>query len=213
MKLKLKGVLSYPHLNQPDTKFDDQGVFKASVVCSLSVGKHADFPEKLDELLSKYIEEKSKGKKKKLKQHPDGLPYEVDEDEGTITFTIKNKVYRNKTEGHLFSTPIAFFDKENNPLGIVKVEEDELIASDTVPQIGGGTKAVVSVEVRPWDASGKAGIALRPKALKLIEVQEPSGADAGSYGFDDDDDDDFDAPELNTASNEPSDEFEDDDDF
>lgn len=208
-KITLKGTLSYPYLNAPDTKFNADGEFKTAIICSLSVGKHGQLAEFFENMLSKYIDEQKKETGKKIRQHPDGLPFELDEDEGTIAFRAKNKVYENKKEGHKWSQPIAFFDKDNTPLGVVKIDEDELVASDTVPSIGGGTKAVVSVEARPWVVSGKAGISLRIHAVKLIEVVEGNGVqDAGSYGFDEDDDD-FDAPQVSTGS---PDGVEDDDD-
>jgi hypothetical protein len=210
-KATLKGVLSYPHLNNPDTKFNTDGEFKTAVVCSLSVAGHSELVEKLEAQLDKFIVETNKKAKKKVKAHPDGLPFDVDEDEGTVTFRTKSKAYKSKETGELFTIPMAFFAKDKTPLGVVKVDEGELVASDTVPQIGGGTKAVVSCEIKPWVASGKAGISLRPRAFKLIEVQEPSGADADSFGLDDDDD--FEAPVLNTSGDEPDNEDFDSSDF
>lgn len=211
-KATLKGVLSYPHLNTPDTKFNSDGEFKTAVVCSLSVAGHSELTTKLEEMLDAFIAEASKKAKKKIKAHPDGLPFDIDEDEGTVTFRTKSKAYKSKETGELFTIPMAFFAKDNTPLGVVKVDEGELVASDTVPQIGGGTKAVVSVEMKPWVASGKAGISLRPRGFKLIEVQEASGADAGSFGFGDDEDD-FETPELNTSGDEPDNDDFDSSDF
>lgn len=212
-KITLKGTLSYPYLNAPDTKFNADGEFKAAIICKLSVGKHSQLAEHLENVLNKYIDEQKKETGKKLRQHPDGLPFEIDEDEGTITFRVKNKVYENKKEKHKWSHPIAFFDKDNTPLGVVKIDKDELVASDTIPSIGGGTKAVLSVELKPWAVSGKAGVSLRPLAVKLIEVVEGSGAqqDADSFGFDDDDE--FDAPTVAAGSPEGVDDEDDGEDF
>jgi hypothetical protein len=212
-KITLKGTLSYPYLNAPDTKFNADGEFKSAIICKLSVGKHGKLAEYLEKLLADFMAEQKKETGKKLRQHPDGLPFEIDEDEGTITFKVKNKVYENKKEKHKWSHPIAFFDKDNSPLGVVKIDKDELIASDTIPNVGGGTKAVISVEPRPWAVSGKAGIGLRPLAVKLIEVVEGgTPQDAGDFGFEEDDDD-FDAPSVSTSAPEGVDDEDDDEDF
>lgn len=212
MKLTLKGTLSYPWLTRLDTKHNADGEFKASVVTAQAT--HQQIADQLEQFLEEYMssdEVLKRTKGKKPRQHPDGLPFTVDEEAGTITFRVKNKTYRNQ-EGQLFAFSTSYFDRNKQPLGIVKVDDGEVIASDTIPNIGGGTKAVASVEVRGWVVSGKAGLSLRPRAFKLVEVVEPVGGMNADNEFGDDDDD-FDAPSVMTNAPAGMDNQADDEDF
>lgn len=205
--ITLKGVLQYPSLNALDTKFDDKGLFKTNVVASLAT--HQKVIDKLQEVLEEFRngEGKKQNKGKVPRIAPDGgLPFTIDEDEGTVTFKTKSKAYESKEDGKRWTPAIAFF-MGGEPLGIVKITDDELVHGEAIPQIGGGTKAMVGVELRPWMTSGKCGISLRPRAVKIVDLVERTqgGNEDDFFG---DEDDDFDAPELKQATtSESSNEF------
>ena len=213
MKLTLKGVMQYPWLTRLDTKHDADGLFKVSLVSRQDT--HSGIAEQLEEMLSDYMnseEAKKANKGKAPKQHPEGLPFTVDEEAGTITFRMKNKCYRNKETQELWAFPMAFFDRDKNPLGSVKVEDGEVVITGDVPNVGGGTKAAISVEAKPWVVSGKAGISLRPKAFKIVELVEYTGG-VSADDFDDDDDDEFGGAITSTSNNKAPAGMEEDDEF
>lgn len=211
-KITVKGVMAYPFLTRLDTKHDDDGLFKVNMVTRQDL--HNETAEQLEEFLTAYAnseEAKKANKGKAPKLHPDGLPFSVDEEAGTITFKLKNKTYRRKETKELFSMPMSFFDKDKNALGTVKVDDGEVLVSAEVPNVGGGTKAVVSVEVKPWIVSGKAGLSLRPTAFKLVEVVEFTGTGAADFE-DDEDEDSFDVPNVSSGKSAPAAMAGDDDD-
>ena len=213
MKLTLKGVLQYPWLTKLDIKHDTDGLFKTNLVTRQNT--HAAIAEQLEKHLEDFIgseEAKNLNKGKVPKQHSDGLPFVVNDKAGTITFKLKNKCYRNKETQELWAFPMAFFDRNKQPLGSVKVDESVVVITGSVPNIGGGTKAAVSLEVKPWVVSGKAGLSLRPKAFKIVELVEYSG-DASADDFDDFDDDEFEGAASPQASNKAPAGMEEDDEF
>jgi hypothetical protein len=209
MKIKLKGILSYPWLNAVDTKFNTSGEFKTGIIGGVVLNQASI--DAIDAELERYInsdDAKSKNNKKKPKLHGDALPYEVSEDGDTVTFRTKNKCYPTKDRTSTWSRPVAFVSSTNEALGSVKVDEGDIVASDTVPAIGGGTKAILNCELTGWCVSGKAGVSLRPSAVKIITLVEGGGGDDGTDAFDDDEDD-FDAPQAQQSKS--ADETDEDD--
>lgn len=109
-----------------------------------------------------------------------------------VTFRQKAEVKSTKAGGKVYNFHVAVFDAKGKPV-------------PASLRIGGGTKAIVSFEVRPtlYETGNDAGANLTLVAAQIIELVEWSGANAESYGFtevedgysaegasDDDDDDD-----------------------
>jgi hypothetical protein len=53
-----------------------------------------------------------------------------------------------------------------------------------IPRVGGGTKARVAGTMRVYEGFGNTGVTLYLHALQIIDLQEFSGNDAESFGFD-----------------------------
>lgn len=177
-----KGTLSYPWLNKPDTKFNDLGEYKTAITIPLAQGQA--LADRLEAALTEYQKEQSVNAGKKVKLHGDALPYDIDEDAGTITFRLKSKVYRSKKDGELWSWVTSFFDAKRTLIGTVAYGKN----TGNVPQIGGGTVANVSAEVNFWMVSGKVGVSLRQRGVQIITLSSGGGgesADAGAFGFGD----------------------------
>jgi hypothetical protein len=88
-----EGTLRYPWLNKPDTKFQDEGVYKTSFILS---------PDKAQDLI-KMVRECAKDELGK-KADKARLPFATDSDTGDIIFTMKS-YYQPK-----------FVDSQGNPI-------------------------------------------------------------------------------------------------
>jgi hypothetical protein len=187
----IRGVLQYPHLNQPDDRFGaSTAAFKSDVICTGD--KYGQLLEQISDAVEQYagsdeVLQKTKGRKARI--HPDGIPI-VDNGDGTYKVRVKNAVYEDKETRLQWSFPIAFFAQDKMPLGTVKLEEG-VLKNEGVPSIGSGTKAAVQVEARFWLVSGKVGVTLRPRAIQIVELVEYTGGMPDASVFDDGEDEDF----------------------
>lgn len=164
-----KGVFEYPWLCEPDFKFDADGVYKCSVVVSL------DDPDAI--ALRDYIDNINTG------SH---YPYEIDEDNNTITFKSKAKA----------DYPPKIYDSKNNRLDPTKVS------------IWGGTTGRLSVRPNAYTEM-KGGVNLYLCAAQVIDLvagsESPFGTEDDGFvgGVVDDcepDSGDDDLPVDNTGS-------------
>lgn len=173
------GLAKYPRLNTPDTKFDDAGTYKITLVLN---EKDKGVKEFKAHILTaeKAAHEAAKkqlkpGKKLKIldsviKPHLDDEGNEVDNH-----FEVSAKMTASgisKKTGKEWTRKPALFDAKGKPCPGAKV--------------GGGSKVKVNMELNPFyvPALG-AGLSLRLEAVQVIELQEYSGGggNAGSFGF------------------------------
>lgn len=200
-----KGIAKYPRLQKPDTKFDSDGVFKLDLILDRSIKADAAFIAELETKAKKAFTEakadlKANKKVKLLKELTMGLPFEeVLDDEGDETGKVavkfKLSAHVKPKNGDAFDQKPALFDSKGKPY--------------VGPTIGGGSTVRVSFEVIEYcnTAAKNAGISLRLKAVKVIDLVEyVPGGDASAYGFDDEED------EGGYESDESSSDFEEEED-
>jgi len=160
------GVARYPHLNRPDTKFDDIGVFKVNL--ELTAEEAEPFLKEAESLLAAFIAEKKvELKKDKLKLH--AAPWE--ENVNLIQLKLKVKAMGKGKDGETYSRAPKLFNASGD------------IITDN---IGGGSKIQVAVVPYCWyTATLGAGITLQPKAVMVHELVTWGGGDSAvAYGFD-----------------------------
>ncbi len=160
------GIARYPHLNRPDTKFDDVGVYKVNL--ELSAEDAEPFLKQVESLLAEFIAAKKvELKKDKLKLH--AAPWE--ENDGQVQLKLKVKALGKDKAGETYSRAPKLF----NAAG-------EVITDN----IGGGSKLKVAVVPYCWyTGTLGAGITLQPKAVQVLDlVTWGDGGSAVSYGFD-----------------------------
>lgn len=160
------GIARYPHLNRPDTKFDDVGVFKVNL--ELSAEDAEPFITQIEGLLAEFVAEKKRElKKDKLKMH--AAPWE--DNDGLVQLKLKVKATGKDKAGETYSRQPKLFNASG-----------EVITDN----VGGGSRIKVAVVPYVWyTASLGAGVTLQPKAVQVLElVTWGDGASASAYGFD-----------------------------
>lgn len=192
-----QGIAIFPKLNEPDKKFNPEGVFSVTLRLSDTEAKpliasltkmHGDF----------YTAECKKLGKKALKQCP--MPWKTATDwdkdtetrvevPGFVDFTFKLKAKVTTKTGKSWEQRPALFDSRLQPL-----------PADGDP-VGGGSVIRVNAEVYPWFTPSLGfGISLRPRGVQVIELKTygPKGAD--SFGFSEEDGYTFVASSNNAAA-------------
>lgn len=170
------GVAIYPHLVEPDTKFNAEGEYKVklrlspdSVITDAKGKRVADVQSFIDEMMAKALEKAQQENKGKIKEAD--APYEIDEDTGDVLVNFKLKATGKTRDGKEFTQKPALFDAKGKPA--------------EVKGVWGGSKIKVSFEVVPFYTKLiGAGVSLRLKAAQIIElIAGGNGGSADSYGF------------------------------
>ena len=161
-----KGVLVYPHLNKADTKFDKDGVWRASL--RLDKKDAEDLIKQITEQIESKAATETQARKKAVKvANP---PYSEDE-EGNMVFSFKLKAGGTRDNGEKWSQKPILYDSKGN----VFDPKDKII--------WGGTEAKVAFQFIPFYVGAVgAGCSLRLKAVQILNLIT-GGADASSYGF------------------------------
>ena len=157
------GRAVYPHLNRPDTKFHDLGIYKADV--SVPVEEAKELMGKLTDYFKQNVgtaANKFDNTMFKLDVDEDGEPT------GTVTFKlrVKNRMGR---DGSVWDRKPKMFDASLTP------------CPEANPW--GGTEMRVNFEAYAWDAGGKKGVSLQPVAIQIINLVSGGGASAEGFGF------------------------------
>ena len=169
------GTAGYLYLSVPDTKFKEDGEYRAQITLS---AQHAEKIEALiaEELLKSVAKAKEENAGKRIKQAD--TPVRANDD-GTITLNTKCPAFVTvKKTGEKFSLRPAVFDGAGNRL-----------PNDTL-KAGQGSTIRVSIEIRPYYTSlVGAGVTLRVKAVQILKLVEfGGGGSADGFGFDTDGD-------------------------
>jgi hypothetical protein len=180
-----KGTAIFPKLNEPDKKFNPEGVY--SVTLRLPEADARPLIEKLSKIHDEMLAEQAKSLgKKTLKTGSKPWKPATNWDKETETktevvgftdFTFKLKAKVTTKSGKTWEQRPALFDSKLHPL-----------PQDADP-IGGGSIIRVSAEVYPWfTASLGFGITLRPRGVQVLDLKTYGPKDATSFGFSTDDD-------------------------
>lgn len=169
-----KGIAKYPWLNEADTKFEPEGVFKTNHIVPLDVAR--PFIEKLEADFEAAWKAECQSKGKKLKKAP--LPWEVDEDEGIVTFKYKLVKTIKKKDGSLIQRKVALMDAKGTPVNPKAVK------------VGSGSEIRLSFTQYYWfSPSVGFGLQLQLVAAKILKLVE-AGNDR-DYGFGDEEEEGY----------------------
>jgi hypothetical protein len=179
-KLKLTtpvAKLKYPKLIEPETKFNPEGVYKATAI--IDSAEAAALADALDDLLTRHKASLKQQDPSKKDWKLADLPYGYEEIDGKPCFVIKTKMKAKgiDRDGRAWSSVPALFDSKGQPV------RDR----DSLKGMWSGTVAKVNFEACPfYQAALGAGITLRLKAVQIIDLVEGGGS-AESFGFGEED--------------------------
>lgn len=161
------GVAFYPHVVEPNTTFDENGLYD----CKLHVSK-ADFNSfelLVNDIVKNAYEQECKARGKTKLQVASKKPLRQTDDGDFEIYAKQKAKVATKTKGTIeFS--IALFDGEGNKI-------------NDKPKIGSGSRLRLAVEVAPYytDMIGF-GYTLRLKAVQVIELCEYKST-GNKFGF------------------------------
>ena len=168
------GIAVWPHLNSPDTKFDQGGAGEYKVSVKLTEAAAQPVIDRLQKILDQYQAEEI-AQNVKVKQFTPRLPIEEEvDDQGNLTgnwlLKVKQKAQITTANG-IVDMKVALFDAKRRP---------------TQAEIGGGSTLKVSTTIVPYTmpSSKSVGISLRLNAVQVINLVE-GGKDGDSSMFSD----------------------------
>lgn len=179
-KLKLTtpvAKLKYPKLIEPETKFNPEGVYRATAV--IDAADATELADALDDLLTRHKASLKQQDPSKKDWKLADLPYGFEEIDGKPSFVIKAKMKAKgiDRDGRTWTSTPVLFDAKGQPV------RDR----DSLKGMWSGTIAKVNFEACPfYQAALGAGITLRLKAVQIIDLVEGGGS-AESFGFGEED--------------------------
>ena len=181
------GTAKFPHLNTPDTKYDEDGVYKVDIVMDSGSSEAQELIALIDNYVDEAVEEKKGELKpaaaKKLESH---TPYFMEEDDegeqtGRVVFRFKaNYQFKDQKTGNIIYRTITMFDaKGGKPL-------------KNPPFVRGGSVLKIASKIsNPWynPQTKSAGVTLYIQAVQILELgQGGGGGDASGFGFGEEED-------------------------
>ena len=166
------GIAVWPHLNSPDTKFDQGGAGEYKVSVKLTEAAAQPVIDRLQKILDQYQAEEI-AQNIKVKQFTPRLPIEEEvDDQGNLTGNWLLKVKQKAqivTANGIVDMKVALFDAKRRP---------------TQAEIGGGSTLKVSTTIVPYTmpSSKSVGISLRLNAVQIISLVA-GGRDGDSSMF------------------------------
>lgn len=196
-----KGVSMYPWLNKPDTKFDEDGVYKVDLKVAEADAK--PFVEQLEAIYEEHYQKQLvEQDKKKLKKAP--LPWKMEEDDdgdetGNVIFRFKvNAVTARKGKDPWDRRP-KLFDAAGTPIDLT---------------VGGGSILKIISDAYCWFSALGVGMSLQPVAVQVIQLAEFGGGSADDFGIEKEDGFEVgDESEPVSAGADKADNSDDDDDL
>jgi len=178
-----KGYALFANLNEADTKFDNNGVYKITLKVHQSDPKVQDFIEKINTLVNaSYDEAVEKLPPKKARELKCQYPYKWEEDEDTgeytgyVMFNFKRKASGETKAGKAWSLPcIPIYDTKKR-----QVE----------PNIGNNSIVKIAYSTYNYHvaAQSMAGITLKLMGVQLIDLVPGGVMTADDLGFDEEED-------------------------
>lgn len=167
------GVAKYPHLNKPDTRFDDDGVYKCDLI--VPEDEAAELVEYLEGLRDDFFETLDAKKQKQYTKAPvcEAELDDAGDETGNVIFKTKlNAVGRNDKGDEWHNEP-KLFDSFGNPVDREAV------------QIWSGSKLIVAGVVRTYamGSTKKVGVSLKCDGVQIVELVTGGQATADSFGF------------------------------
>jgi hypothetical protein len=176
------GIASFPWLTTPSTKFNPDGQYQTKLICPADDPVVKKFMADMDKLVeATYNKAHAALKTKKQKdEHKKGFPYMLEEtDDGELTGNVIISARQNasfiskkgKNAGEKVDTFLNFFDAAMQPI-------------DNPKPIFSGSKLRLSCEANLYEnKKGTSGVALRLKAVQIIDLCTGGGRTAEEYGF------------------------------
>jgi hypothetical protein len=166
-----KGTAVYPWINEPDRRFDSNGVYSVTLRLNASDKDTADFISKVKKVASDHYQAVVKDTGKKSIKKAD-LPIKmVADEEGNETGEVDIK-FKLKSQGgsgdKTWKQRPAIFDSLGKPMA---------------EKIGGGSILKIGTEISPfYSPTVGVGVTLRLKAVQVLELREySSGGSAESW--------------------------------
>jgi len=164
-----EGIARYPWVNNPDTKFNDNGEYRCAVVVTKK--EATAFKKKLTALYDVAYEAECAKSDKELKKSGSFPVLENDDGEWEIRGKLKAKVVSR--DGTVHELKVGLFDSQGKPH-----PKDVLI--------GGGSKIKMAVRPKFWYVSALGfGVTLELDAVQILDLQavSPGERSAESFGF------------------------------
>ena len=181
-KVTPRGVMVYPCLTKPDTKFDAAGRYKVGLRLPAEVAQ--PLVDEIDAAIDAKVEEvKASGKVKGKVKRVDPS-YSVDEETGDVTFNFKMKASGKRQDGTTFTQKPT-------------LKKHDLTDIGTDVRIWGGSEGKVAFELCPFYTGGLgAGVSLRLKGVQVLKLV----TGGGDCGFEKEDGEDFDGDSAGADS-------------
>ena len=170
-----RGVARFPWLVEPNTRFNEDGVFQCDLIVSDKDGK--EFAKTLKKLMKTYHDEELR-KSGKSKIRIADLPCRPFEDESgeyddnNYFIRAKQDAQYTSKAGKTVKNKVVQFDSKNNVIN---------------EQVGSGSVLKMAVVPYFWNVPSKGiGITLRLQAVQVLELQtynSPSQKTADGFGF------------------------------
>jgi len=159
------GTAVYPKLVEPDTAFDEAGVY----TCKLHVSKedYNEFKKKVDVIAEAAYDAECKRQGKEVRK-ASSCPVRITED-GDYEILGKQKAKVITRSGETIEFNIPLFDSQVKPI-------------TNKPKIGSGSRIRMSVIFSPWFVPSQGwGYTLRLKEAQVLELVEYSSGGGSSF--------------------------------
>lgn len=165
-----KGFAQYPHLKEPDMKFNPEGVFSVTMRFEAMTDELKKLIEKLEAIQDKAFDEAVSEANAMNKKKIHKADLYLEDDEGNVYLKFKQNAVIKKKDGSTANVKLAHFDSKGKPVD-VNVGRDSVIrlSFTATPYFMQSTKTV--------------GLSLRPVAVQVIKLNEFGGNSAEDYGF------------------------------
>lgn len=163
-------VCRYPRLNNPDTKWKEEGEYSLAMVLDTSLPEHAAFVEQLEAVWAEALAEAEALEPKKSQKRAD-KPWKTDEeDPALLILRPKMRAKTTKRDGTIVDRRPALFDAKGKPMS-------------TETWIKGGSTVRVNFTLSPFlTPSIGFGLAVYLNAVQGVRLVETDSFEA--YGFD-----------------------------
>ena len=147
------GEALYPHLHEPDYKFDESGVYQTRLI--LSEADYNSVKGQYDEIYQAVYNTECEKAGKELK-HNDSDPFR--ECEEGLYILAKQPAEKNTRAHGLIKFSIKAFNAQGKLI--------------QMPRVGTGSKLRLALEPKPWTVNGKFGVTLRLRSVQIIDLVE-----------------------------------------